>query len=255
LIRLVVVASSSVLSADDETKTIRKKHESSLLEVFSDVGSTPTASTIYNYLRFKDIKISTNRVVLILCYRFEVAILGIGALRQWLSPRLTVFVRHSADCSHKGEEFYRRCRCPKHLRFTHEGKQRRESAKTRSWEIAEEKRREREAQFKAADPSQPIEAITVDAESRPTIGRAVELFVSDKRSQGVHAEVLQKYERELARLKDFMAKRSKFFPHEIGLADLTEFRAGWERIYPSSTTRSKVQERYGAFSATALPQT
>jgi hypothetical protein len=26
---------------------IRKKHESSLLEVFSDVGSTPTASTIY----------------------------------------------------------------------------------------------------------------------------------------------------------------------------------------------------------------
>ena len=46
LIRLVVVASSSVLSADDETKTIRKKHESSLLEVFSDVGSTPTASTI-----------------------------------------------------------------------------------------------------------------------------------------------------------------------------------------------------------------
>src|SRR5580698_8317876 len=47
LIRLVVVASSSVLSVDDETKTIRKKHESSLLEVFSDVGSTPTASTIF----------------------------------------------------------------------------------------------------------------------------------------------------------------------------------------------------------------
>ena len=44
-IRLVVVASSSVLSADDETKTIRKKHESSLLEVFSDAGSTPAAST------------------------------------------------------------------------------------------------------------------------------------------------------------------------------------------------------------------
>jgi hypothetical protein len=46
-IRLVVVASSSVLSADDETKMNVKKHECSLLEVFSDVGSTPTASTIY----------------------------------------------------------------------------------------------------------------------------------------------------------------------------------------------------------------
>jgi hypothetical protein len=54
------------------------------------------------------------------------------------------------------------------------------SAKTRSWEIAEEKRREREAQFNAADRSQPIEAITVDAQSRPTIERAIELFVSDK---------------------------------------------------------------------------
>ena len=27
---------------------IRKKHESSLLEVFSDAGSTPAASTIFN---------------------------------------------------------------------------------------------------------------------------------------------------------------------------------------------------------------
>jgi hypothetical protein len=49
LIRLVVAASSSVLSVDDETKMNWKKHERSLLEVFSDVGSTPTASTIPNH--------------------------------------------------------------------------------------------------------------------------------------------------------------------------------------------------------------
>jgi hypothetical protein len=46
LIRLVVAASSSVLSVDDETKMNVKKHECSLLEVFSDAGSTPAASTI-----------------------------------------------------------------------------------------------------------------------------------------------------------------------------------------------------------------
>jgi hypothetical protein len=39
----------------------------------------------------------------------------------------------------------------------------------------------------------------------------------------------------------------KFFPHEIGLADLTEFRAGWSEIYPSSMTRSKVQEGLRGF--------
>lgn len=162
-------------------------------------------------------------------------------------PSITIFVRHSADCRHKGEEFYRRCKCSKHLRWTFDGKQRRESAKTRSWEIAEEKRRQRELKFKAADSSTPIEALTANAESRPTIERAIDLFVSDKRSQGLNVEVLGKYERELARLKDFMAQRSKFFPHEIGLGDLTEFRAGWEGLYPSSTTRSKVQERLRGF--------
>jgi hypothetical protein len=62
LIRLVVAASSSVLSVDDETKMIRKKHESSLLEVFSDVGSTPTASTICKSNEFNNLTISTYRL-------------------------------------------------------------------------------------------------------------------------------------------------------------------------------------------------
>ena len=46
-IRLVVAASSPVPSVDDETKMNVEKHECSLLKVVSDVGSTPTASTIY----------------------------------------------------------------------------------------------------------------------------------------------------------------------------------------------------------------
>ena len=45
-IRLVVIASSPVLSDDDETNMNVEKHERSLLKVVSDVGSTPTASTI-----------------------------------------------------------------------------------------------------------------------------------------------------------------------------------------------------------------
>jgi len=58
---------------------------------------------------------------------------------------------------------------------------------------------------------------------------------------------LGKYERELGRFEKFMAKRSRLFPQEIKLEDLTEFRAGWEDTYPSSTTRSKVQERLRGF--------
>ena len=85
---------------------IRKKHESSLLEVFSDVGSTPTASTI---------------------------------------PSIEIVVRHSAACLRR------------------DGKQQRQSAKTRSWKIVEERRRKIEAQFETADPTKPIRAVTVES--------------------------------------------------------------------------------------------
>jgi integrase/recombinase XerD len=162
-------------------------------------------------------------------------------------PSIAIFVRHSTDCPHKGDELYKRCRCPKHLRWSYGGHQYRKSAKTRSWQIAEERRREVEAQFEAADPSKSNGAVVLESVAHPTIKRAIELYISDKRSQGLDADILKKYERELGRFEDFMAKRSLLFPHEIQLEPLTEFRAGWDALYPSSTTRSKVQERLRGF--------
>jgi site-specific recombinase XerD len=108
-------------------------------------------------------------------------------------------------------------------------------------------RRKIEAQYEAADPTKPIDEVTVAARARPDITRAVELFVSSKRSQGLEDGVLKKYDRELGRFTDFMGKRARFFPHEITLEDLTEFRANWTTLYPSSTTRAKVQERLRGF--------
>jgi integrase/recombinase XerD len=162
-------------------------------------------------------------------------------------PSIEIFVRHSADCPRRDDPEYKKCNCPKHLRYTHEGKQRRQSAKTRSWKTAEERRRKLEVQFESADPAKPIGSVQLEAQTAKTMERAIELFLSDKRSQGLKGGVLAKYERELGRFEEFMAKRSKFFPHEIRLEDLTEFRAGWTHAYPSSLTRSKVQERLRAF--------
>jgi integrase/recombinase XerD len=161
-------------------------------------------------------------------------------------PSIQIFVRHKDSCPRKGDEFARNCRCPKHLRWSHRGKQYRQSARTRAWVVAEERRREREAQFAVADPSKPIET-AIQPESRPTIKRAVELYLSDKLTQGIDPTAHKKHVRELGRFVDFMAKRGKFFPHEIGHTDLTEFRATWVHLYPSSLTRSKVQERLRGF--------
>jgi integrase/recombinase XerD len=73
------------------------------------------------------------------------------------------------------------------------------------------------------------------------------LFVASKRNQGVCAGVIQKYERELARLLRFMAGRSKLFPADIELTDLEDFRTGWDKDYPSSATRQNVQARLRGF--------
>ena len=159
-------------------------------------------------------------------------------------PTITIFVRHTAGCNRAGDEFYKSCKCPKHLRWSHGGKQHRQAAKTRSWSAAEQARRKLETQFEAGDSSNPIR---VEAVARTTIERAIQLFVSDKESQGVSAGVIGKYKLELGRLQEFLAKRSKHFPADITKEDLTEFRATWNRLYPSANTRIKVQERLRGF--------
>lgn len=162
-------------------------------------------------------------------------------------PSITIFVRHGADCPRRRDEFFKNCKCSKHLRWSNNGKQYRQSAKTRTWSIAEERRREVEARFAGSDPAQPVKTVWLESKGPTTIQEAVELFLSDKTSQGLDAAVLKKYERELGRFSAFMAKRFRHYPNEIGLENLTEFRATWRIAYPSSTTRSKVQERLRAF--------
>ena len=150
---------------------------------------------------------------------------------------------HSQDCKFRGDELYKGCRCAKHLRYTLAGKQYRQSAHTRFWKTAEERRRSLEASF-AVDP---MAVVKIEPDSLKTIERMIQLFLTDKKTEGVSRDVLMKYERGLNRFESCMAKRSKFLPHEVGKEDLTEFRADWDRLYPSSTTRSKVQERLKAF--------
>jgi integrase/recombinase XerD len=162
-------------------------------------------------------------------------------------PLITISVRHSADCPHAANSHYKRCQCRKSLRYFHNGKQRTISAQTRSWGLAEDAKRKLEDKFRAADPKNPLGDISVAGAIRPTIEQVVELYLSDKLTQGLDPTAHKKHIRELGRLMDFMAKRGKFFPHEIGLASLTEFRATWVSLYPSSLTRSKVQERLRGF--------
>jgi integrase/recombinase XerD len=166
-------------------------------------------------------------------------------LRKWhvsaSAPIITIFVRHSPDCRYVGDEFEKRCRCPKHLRWSSGRKQHRVSARTRSWASAEDKKREIEDQLAGRTPEVKPEQAQRDIQG------AVDLFLQEKKVQGVTASVVGKYTRELARLRDYCEQHRVFAIQGITRELLTGFCATWPELYPSSYTRAKVRERVRSF--------
>ena len=105
---------------------------------------------------------------------------------------LFVYARHISDCPKKSDRFWKRCRCPKWIRGVLSGSTIRQTADTRSWEKAEDKRRqlEEEAEQHAAAirtgeaPSRTSEPISVKD--------AVKRFLASKRNENLAESTLDK---------------------------------------------------------------
>jgi integrase/recombinase XerD len=156
------------------------------------------------------------------------------------TPLITIFVRHSSGCKYAGDEFTKRCNCRKHLRWTQDGKQYRRKANARSWEEAERTKRELEDQLSGRNETKPEEA-------RRGVQDAIEVFLQDKKNQGITEKVVGKYTRELARLRDYCERHNVFMVQGITRELLTGFCATWPELYPSTYTRAKVRERVRSF--------
>jgi integrase/recombinase XerD len=154
------------------------------------------------------------------------------------NPIITIYVRHAQGCKYEGDEFTKRCRCRKHFRWTQESKQYRQTAGTRSWEEAEEIKRDLEAQLSGKAPT---------TDERKTIAQAVEVFTQDKKNQDVTAKVLAKYKRELARLKSYCEGCGIFVVSGLTKELLTGYASTWPELYPASSTRSRVRDRLSTF--------
>jgi len=74
---------------------------------------------------------------------------------------LTVYTRHHPECKNASDKTWRRCNCPKWIWGSLNGKFLRQSARTHSWEVAEELRRQ--LIEGATQPSQPA------AETQPSL--------------------------------------------------------------------------------------
>src|SRR5258708_452250 len=92
---------------------------------------------------------------------------------------VAVVVRHSADCKDKGKgPDWRRCHCPKSLRIYEDGRERRISAKTRSWEVAERFAQEYLDSFDA-DKQELKRLRTAKERQQVKIEEAIALYLAD----------------------------------------------------------------------------
>ena len=106
------------------------------------------------------------------------------------SPVITIFVRHSAKddkpCKYSDDEFSRRCDCRKHFRWTQNGTQYRRKAGTRSWEEAEEIKRQVQDELAGRTPE-----VRPEDKVHP-VSEAVDFFTTDKKVQGVWGGVVSR---------------------------------------------------------------
>ena len=155
-----------------------------------------------------------------------------------MTPTITIFVRHSPGCRYGGDEFCKRCACRKHLRWSHDGKQYRRKAGTRSWSEAEEAKRRLEDELAgrkpAADPSQGM-----------TVAEAVDVFMQAKRNDGLEVPTLQKLQKTCDRIRDFAHNGGVFVLENITLIHLTTWP--WDRYFKTTHSLRTNQERVKSF--------
>src|ERR1035441_5182655 len=156
------------------------------------------------------------------------------------APLITVFVRHSDLCPYVEDEFCKRCKCKKHLRWSQNGKQFRMKTGARSWAGAEEKKRELEAQLSGRVPEKSPEGLLLI--------QAIETFDANKQAQGVKPRVRAMYARELKRLLDFSERRGLLVVKQaLTIDNLIALRATWMPVYKSSYSRAVVQKHLNHF--------
>lgn len=151
-----------------------------------------------------------------------------------------VYKRHSADCEHREDKNYRRCRCSVWLEWNLDGKQIRKTAKTRSWEIGQQKARQIEDQHLSAELG---EAPAPGAAKR--VDEAIKLFLDSKRGEDLSHDTLYKYELTLERLQTFCDAEGIFHAKDITLHHLTSWRAKW--TYDSPLAKRNNQARVKSF--------
>ena len=161
---------------------------------------------------------------------------------------LSVYTRHNPDCKYAGDKLWRRCNCPKWIWGAHRGKFIRQSAKTHSWEQAEENRQKLQENLTLSDelrsplshifepppkiapvPEMPL-AVAPPTAHRPrtTVEAGVEAYITDARSRELESSTLSKLETIFRKqLLGWTKVQGIDYLDQIDLDALLSFRATW----------------------------
>jgi integrase len=156
------------------------------------------------------------------------------------TPTITIYTRHSAGCKYANDEFAKRCDCRKWLRWSHNGVRHRRKADTRSWAEAERVKRDLEDQLTGRN-------VVSEVPGTKNIRAAIDVFLADKKVEGISTDLMRKYERGLNRLAAYCDSRGVYTLAGIDREFITRFCADWDKQYPSSVTRNKLRARYISF--------
>lgn len=128
---------------------------------------------------------------------------------------LTIYRRHRKRCKNRSDRYAKRDKCACWIEGTTEGKYIRQSLKTRSWERAEELKRE----FEDAGRPRPIVLSVSDA---------VASFYAECKVQNLRAASVKKYTQLLSGLEKYCAKRSITEIRHVTVDHLRGFRETWQ---------------------------
>jgi integrase len=183
---------------------------------------------------------------------------------------LTVYTRHHPECKNASDKTWRRCNCPKWIWGSLNGKFLRQSARTHSWEVAEELRRQLiegatqpsqpatepqpslivpspvplQARVHPPDAAEEIDPVQ-SRKARVMIEKAVESYLADARSRELKPATLSKLDTIFR--KQFLAwtrVQGLDYLDQIDLDSLLSFRSTWK---DGGLAKQKKQDRLIGF--------
>jgi integrase/recombinase XerD len=155
-------------------------------------------------------------------------------------PAVEVYTRHNSDCPKDDERDWKRCRCPKWLYWRRDGRAVRQSAKTRSWEKAQETARQIEDRFRRA-----LNGDVTALQDAKTVEEAIKLFLEDKREQQSGDALISKLTRLLeVRFTKWCSEQPVLRIRDVSLDHLEAFRKTWPG---NALTKTKTQEHLRSF--------